>query len=108
MSEIATARKARCAFFGGQLGRHNECNYGQRLEPRVKNGQIVRCTCEQPSSDDLPFFVFHGEGSREAAEICECSYHRDAHKPEGRACSSFKAQGPQPFDKFYCGCHGWD
>lgn len=68
-----TSRKARCAYYGGRTAKRgsygggNECNYGQDRAPI--------CTCEQPSSSQLPFF------EHKAAE---------------------------PFDKFYCGCHGWD
>ena len=23
-------------------------------------------------------------------------------------CKNFKAVGPQEFDRYYCGCHGWN
>lgn len=108
-----TDRKARCAYHGqktsprGSYGGGNECNYGQSNAPI--------CTCEQPSSRDLPFFEFQGAGSRESDEICKhCKFHKVAHdKPLSerrgtRVCSNFEAQGPREFDKFYCGCHGWD
>ncbi len=103
-------RKARCAYYGQKTsdGRHssNECNYGQR--------QARICTCEQPSSKDLPFFEFTGAGSRESDEICKhCKFHKIAHEKAPRergtrVCSHFEAQGPREFDKFYCGCAGWD
>jgi len=106
-------RKARCAYHGkstsprGSYGGGNECNYGQSSH-KV-------CTCEQPSSKDLPFFEFCGPGSREADELCKhCGYHKVAHEKDPRelrgthVCSHFEPKGDRGFDKFYCGCHGWD
>jgi len=103
-------RQAKCAYHGqrtsprGSYGGGNECNYGQR-DHKV-------CTCVQPSSKELPFFEFLGEGSREATQICKCGYHKDAHGESPRhgriKCTDFQPKGPQQFDKFYCGCSGWD
>jgi len=102
-------RKARCAYYGQRtsLGRShssNECNYGQSKAPI--------CTCEQPSSKDLPFFEFQGAGSREAELMCKhCPYHKVAHEKPNRSrdvCSHFEPRGDKGIDKFYCGCAGWD
>lgn len=121
-------------------------------------GRIARCHCgnTRPSTDNLAFFEFQGEGSREAMEICRCGYawiahqprwsvtikrkgdvhqfNREYHAPPGKEiemgkseatafhgealgiseakshikCASFTPKGPQQFDKFYCGCDGWD
>lgn len=102
-------RKARCAYYGkttsprGSYGGGNECNYGQR------NAQ--RCTCEQPSSPELPFFEYLGPGSPYALTMCKCGYYEVAHGPAARfpaKCKRFEPVGAQPFDKFFCGCQGWD
>ncbi len=76
-------------------------------------GRIARCAyCgkEKPSSRGLPFFEFLGEGSPEAKDMCTCGYHRKAHEMdnERRLTHPFKARGPAKFDRYYCGCRGWD
>lgn len=99
-------RQAKCAYHGqatskrGSYGGGNECNYGQ------SDHKI--CTCVQPSSKELPFFEFMGEGSREATEICKCGYHKVAHESGKVKCREFVPKGAREFDKFYCGCAGWD
>lgn len=103
-----TGRKARCAYYSrptsprGSYGGGNECNYGQ--------DKAARCTCEQPSALGLPFFEYQGAGSREATQKCKhCGYYEVAHGPNSNCrCKKFEAKGPHEFDKFYCGCHGWD
>lgn len=103
-----TGRIARCAYHGkrtsprGSYGGGNECNYGQSKAPV--------CTCEQPSSRDLPFFEYCGEGSRDSTHCKHCGYYEVAHTGErgSRACRKFEARGASLIDKFYCGCHGWD
>lgn len=102
-----TGRTARCAYYGGATSRRgsygggNECNYGQ------SNAQ--RCTCEQPSAKNLPFFEYLGPGSRESATKCKCGYYESAHRPgTSIKCRKFEPCGASEFDKFYCGCQGWD
>lgn len=77
-------------------GRDARCGYG--------------CGAERPSSPDLPFFEYHGPGSREATVICECGHNITAHTREGSMCkcTSFKRRGPRETDSYYCGCRGWD
>lgn len=84
-------------------GRFAECAYLPHGHARM------------PSSYDLAFFQFRGEGSREATEICVCGYARAAHDDDGRLrmnlnskCPGFAARGAQETDKYYCGCFGWD
>lgn len=108
-----TGRVARCAYHGQrkQLGSYSSSS--------CKNGRDgTICTCEEPSSKELAFFEFCGEGSREA-ELCKhCGMMPVAHK-DGGACprpglrrrtntTRYEAQGDKGHDKFYCGCHGWD
>jgi hypothetical protein len=81
---------------------------------------IYGCGSQQPSSLELPFFEYRGEGSKEAVESCgECHYHEVAHKHrtdrvdprsvmEKGKCTGFKPVGPARSDKYYCGCMGWD
>jgi len=72
-----TGRKARCNYYGKSVGRNNECNYGQ--------DHSTICTCEQPSSSELPFFEFLGEGSPDSSERCKCGYMWIAHQPRWSA-----------------------
>jgi len=109
-----TGRRARCAYYGqpparrGSYGGGNECNYGQSTAPK--------CTCEQPSAKDLPFFEFCGEGSQDATHCKHCGYYEVAHhpinpltgRPNNLKCKGYEPRGGAQFDRFYCGCHGWD
>lgn len=54
-------------------GRMAECAY-------LPNGHALK-----PSSFELPFFVFRGEGSPEATEKCKCRSSWIAHQPRWRA-----------------------
>ena len=86
-------------------------------------GRLARCSDgngdhgEVPSSTDLAFFKYLGPGSPEAAEMCKCGYLLVAHQwnhgrvsPEPIKCKvgGFAARGPLEFDRYYCGCRGWD
>lgn len=83
-------------------------------------GRTAKCTScgkERPSSTELAFFTFRGEGSREATESCKCGFFEVAHQydatrvyPEPVDCphGGFVAKGPQETDTFYCGCRGFD
>ncbi len=76
-------------------------------------GRQAKCGCgriEPSNPDHLAFFEFRGEGSREATKICKCGYAESAHdKPHIAAkCQKFIPRGPQEYDKYYCGCRGWD
>lgn len=95
-----TGRMARCIY------RHEGNKGSQRPGPSPI-----------PSSYDLAFFEYCGPGSRTATEICLCGYAIAAHEKNGGNCpkngkrsnsGKFEAQGPQEFDRFYCGCFGWD
>jgi len=105
-----TGRKSRCAYFGKPT-RNCECNYDGCREGI--------CNCEQPSSPNLPFFEYHGPGSHWAKDFCKCGFILGpAHgfytngKPNPSSCiakgGTPEPRGPSEFDKFYCGCHGWD
>lgn len=79
-----------------------------------RTARCTYCSVEKPSSKALPFFEFRGEGSREATEHCKCGYtlgcHDAAHPHVLKQCTepTPTARGPQEFDRFYCGCRGWD
>lgn len=105
-------RVARCAYHGGRKAQ------GSYSSSSCKNGRDAAiCTCEEPSSKDLAFFEYCGAGSRDA-ELCKhCGMMPVAHAQD--ACPSrglkkhasgsrYEAQGDRGFDRFYCGCHGWD
>lgn len=88
---------------------------------------MAKCTEKcvlRPSTDaDLAFFEYTGLGSPDATDRCVCGYHRVAHDPEEMAkrvpgnrttvvqdgkCTGFRARGPAQYDRYYCGCRGWD
>lgn len=113
-----TGRKAKCAYYGGVKPRrryaNDECNYGCHGEST--------CGCLVDSSLDLSFFVYQGENSRFATQKCKnCGYYKSVHdspyyansdKKNPNLCinngKEFEAIGDPGYDKFYCGCHGWD
>lgn len=80
-------------------------------------GRIAKCSCGRTAPSDpksLAFFEYCGTGSREATNICTCGYAAAAHTPEVMArnkalkCTNFTPRGPREFDRYYCGCRGWD
>lgn len=95
-------------------------------------GRTARCYCGavRPSSTDLAFFEYRGEGSETAVTRCAvCRYGAIAHDPtaphmarvEGKYGKTryqtfmermgqhdFTPLGGQEFDSYYCGCRGWD
>jgi hypothetical protein len=80
-------------------------------------GRFAKCSCDKtvPSTIDLPFFEFRGEGSKDARESCKkCGYFEIAHvAPLPRhlaqnVCAKFQPRGASEYDLFYCGCRGWD
>lgn len=83
-------------------------------------GRMAHCSqgcTPRPSSPDLAFFEFQGEGSQWATEKCgECGYYLVAHTPEIMArphmkripTHDFVPAGPRDHDTYYCGCRGWD
>jgi hypothetical protein len=75
-------------------------------------GRQARCSykCKVvPSSTALPFFEYLGPGSAAARERCKtCSYFEAAHRPGTLACDTFEPHGPYEYDRYYCGCRGWD
>lgn len=106
MNEL-TGRMARCTYYGrrtakpGSYGGGNECNYGHR--------HAKTCPCEQPSSKDLPFFEFCGDGSRRSEQCAHCGCYESAHSMSHHKCANgYTPRGDRGYDLFYCGCHGWD
>lgn len=104
-------RMARCTYYNGRKAR------GPYSSSSCKNGRDAEtCTCEEVSSRELAFFEFCGNGSRDATlcQHCGCveSAHSDSVCPRGlrthAAGTRYEPQGGQPYDRFYCGCHGWD
>jgi len=68
------------------------------------------CGKKEPSSVNLPFFVYRGSGSLSSEKTCVCGYGLPAHNKKDFPikCSDFTARGPQTYDRYYCGCYGWD
>lgn len=90
-------------------------------------GREARCgkfCAVVPSSLDLAFFEFRGEGSPVSKRTCKkCGYADVAHDPahmqrnvpsnrktvvEQGKCSGFEPHGAYEYDTYYCGCRGWD
>lgn len=91
----------------------HECTEIADIKPDL-TGRMARCGCGKkvPSSWSEAFFEFQGEGSREATLKCKCGYYEVAHNSTGRSsnckCRKFVPKGTHEFDRFYCGCNGWD
>lgn len=91
-------------------GRFAKCAYQSGRPGTTVNHTPV------PSSWGLAFFEFQGEGSHEALDMCgTCRYAKVAHGEinvmTGRAGITdheFVPRGPAEFDRYYCGCWGWD
>lgn len=82
--------------------------------PSLENrkAKCAHCQNMKPSSEELPFFEFKGEGSHHAVEMCTCGYSKTAHEASGYCergkCFEFTPRGPAEHDSYYCGCQGWD
>ena len=84
-------RKARCSYY------HN-------------------CKSEVDSQPDIAFFEDCGPGTYNAEQLCKnCGFHVIAHKggknyraDHWSQCENFEPKGDQGFDRYYCGCRGWD
>lgn len=92
------------------------------------NERMAKCGCGNtaPSIDRWKLFAFEStaEGSRNAVETCKhCRIHLVAHTVEGMShnvlsnratviqrgiCAGFEPIGEMEFDRYYCGCRGWD
>lgn len=91
-----------------------------------REAQCSSCLKIVPTSDNLAFLERTGEGTKAATESCaNCGYHEIAHSYDGNyappsnkknphLCLNFDPpmefvpHGPWPYDRFYCGCRGWD
>lgn len=99
----------------------------ERVDEQLK-GRLAICTYQArhldqkpvPSSRNLAFFEYLGPDSEEAAIRCgNCGYHEVAHHRQEKLvdprsviergkCSGFVPHGPWEYDRYYCGCYGWD
>jgi hypothetical protein len=80
----------------------------------------ARCSCGSTanSSTGLAFFEYLGDGSRDATELClNCGSgyvtHLEVNPSTGRAghkfgVCEFTPKGDVGYDRYYCGCRGWD
>jgi len=94
------------------VGRLSRCSPDVRVEGGGGHN-------EHPSTDNLGFFEFRGDGSR-AASLCKnCRYHEvahhDIHPETGRdltgnknICKTYEPHGAWDFDTHWCGCGGTD
>lgn len=89
----------------------------EQVDAPTLSGRLAKCGCgnTRQSDLDLAFFEYLGPGSPAAAKTCKhCRYHEVAHeKPlpkhlEKQCGHDFEPHGPFEFDRFYCGCRGWD
>lgn len=81
-------RRARCSYYKSKCGQETDSRWG------------------------LAFFEFTGEGSHRATDICTCGFARIAHAQDAKRPlpkpHEFVPKGAEEFDRFYCGCFGWD
>lgn len=71
----------------------------------------AKCQCGKIESnkDEMHFFDFTGDGSFWSRLCSCCGFSEESHKSKKAVkCSGYKPQGPLEFDKYYCGCNGWD
>ena len=80
----------------------------------------ARCSCGATanSSMGLAFFEYLGDGSRDATELCRnCGSgyvtHLELNTSTGRpghkfGVCEFTPKGDVGYDRYYCGCRGWD
>ena len=101
-----TGREAKCSHDNPVMGHTGYRNNRAGQSPR-------------PSSTDLAFFEYRGEGSDWAVLSCgNCGMRTEAHTLDtehkkllvarGRLCTDYTPRGPAEYDMFYCGCFGWD
>lgn len=72
-----------------------------------------QCKALHSSSHSLAFYVYRGEGSSDAINICgKCGLKHSAHLPDNysqlKMPHEFQAHGAFELDFYYCGCKGWD
>ena len=94
------------------------CSVTEQAPPPDLTGRKAKCCSKKtvkPSSFDLPFFEFRGEGSPAALTLCRnCGFRDVAHerKKKGKklpyVCDNFERVGVHEYDHYYCGCRGWD
>lgn len=92
-------------------GRKAKCSYYPR------GGKCGRCPEPVDSRPGLAFFEYLGPLSEDALTLCTCGM-RDITHPDvavvnphtGRRNTghAFTARGPADFDRYFCGCWGWD
>ena len=98
------------------------CNTAEQAATPDLTGRKAICCGESSlrdsDPDKLAFFEYRGPGSKAGTTSCKCGYAEVAHIPDkthvmrhcekknGRA--GFVSRGPWEYDKYYCGCRGWD
>src|ERR1700760_2938793 len=85
MNEPRTMMKCGCVSQGTINGIAgclvHDCT--EAMEMPNLEGREAKCHCgkTQPSSPNLPFFEFCGEGSQSSKDQCKCGYAWIAHQP---------------------------
>jgi hypothetical protein len=119
------SNSVRTASGGGDHAPIPSCVICDCIDPEPKEitleGRTAICCNERskvPSTLDLAFFKYRGEGSRQATETCaNCGYYCTAHELKQKnppirinknICDNFQPRGALEFDRYYCGCRGWD
>lgn len=66
-----------------------------------------QCKRLEPSNPNLVFFEYRGIDSEYGNTMCKhCGFAKAAHKDLD--CKNFEAIIQDKYDRFYCGCQGWD
>lgn len=96
-------------------GRFAKCAYNNPNNPDAVKTHMNEPI---PSSMNLAFFEFKGEGSLAAVRKCKNCWFMDVgheitdwhkeHDSTCQHCDHFEPHGAYEFDEYYCGCRGWD
>lgn len=82
-----------------------------------REARCAYCKTVKPSDLGLAFFEFCGEASDDAKELCKhCMYKDFVHDIESKyetvrkiiESHDFEPKGAREYDRYYCGCRGWD
>jgi hypothetical protein len=101
-----------------------ELNFDETHCPDDGNREARCSQCGRivDSNPSLPFFEDTSEGSEAATLHCKCGYYESAHSAEmlkarniqnstvieRGLCKGFESHGAYEYDRYYCGCRGWD
>ena len=81
------------------------------LTGRIAKCPYTDCDSEKPSSTNLAFFEYQGEGSHNAQCCKNCGIRHPGEAAPDHAkhrCKGYDPRGDVGYDQYYCGCKGWN